>query len=185
MGAAVGRLGAASEVYIVPDVSAVLDQTDVLLSGLPPFKDILFLETVLDEVRVTSGKIYNRVKDALLKDDQSTANYAIFRYALHNSIFSSQPLFLCRFPPPKRNLLFFFPSSLATSTIVRRTWRDPTALPSQSMSKCPLLSPYSGYNNTGSPSRSILFFSQIERVTRRSVSKASRYASRGEPHSDQ
>jgi len=86
LGLATGRLGANQEAYVIPDVSAVLDQTDVILSGIKPFKEVLFLETVINEVRLASAKVYARVKEALTTMG-SSANYAIFSNEHHRSTF--------------------------------------------------------------------------------------------------
>jgi len=85
-GTQVGSLGALSSTYVIPDARTTIDQTDLVLSGIEPFCEVLFLRTVLDEIRATSMKTYHKVSDAL-KGESENANYGIFSNEHHRQTF--------------------------------------------------------------------------------------------------
>jgi exosome complex exonuclease DIS3/RRP44 len=75
-GIAKGRIGPTERVLIL-DASAILRQMDIFDSGLEGVTELLFLQTVLREVRRRSADAYNRVT-SLLVSPKDTVCTAIF-----------------------------------------------------------------------------------------------------------
>ncbi|GFR81945.1 exosome complex exonuclease RRP44 [Elysia marginata] len=59
--------------YLIPDTNVVLHQIDILED--PSVKNVVILQTVLDEVRHRSAPIYKRVKDVLATSHKHFYNY--------------------------------------------------------------------------------------------------------------
>lgn len=71
-----GRIGS-SKIAFVPDESAILQQLDLIENAKGNINDLLFLQTVLREVRRQGASIYDRVKN-LLSSPPAAIRAAIF-----------------------------------------------------------------------------------------------------------
>jgi exosome complex exonuclease DIS3/RRP44 len=69
-GVAKGRVGPTGRVF-VPDASAAIRQIDIVESGNEGLRDLLFLQTVLREIRRRSSDIYDRVTKLLVSPPDS------------------------------------------------------------------------------------------------------------------